>query len=88
MSAFFDEEFLRRLEQLSLLARKVRSGATRGENISINRGASLEFADYRLYQPGDDFRYLDWNIYSRLNRLFVKIFSAEENLNVHILIDT
>jgi len=88
LSAFFDEEFLRRLEQLSLLARKARSGATRGENISINRGASLEFADYRLYQPGDDFRYLDWNIYSRLNRLFVKIFTAEENLNVHILVDT
>ncbi|MFW6292217.1 MAG: DUF58 domain-containing protein [Spirochaetota bacterium] len=83
-----DEEFLRKLEKLSLLARKVRSGPSRGENISINRGASLEFSDYRLYQPGDDFRYLDWNIYSRLNRLFVKVFTAEENLTVHILIDT
>lgn len=84
----FDEEFLRRLEQLSLLARRIRSGVSRGENISIHRGASLEFSDYRLYQPGDDFRYLDWNIYSRLHRLFVKVFTAEENLNVHILIDT
>ena len=83
-----DEEFLRKLEQLSLLARRIRSGASRGENISINRGASLEFSDYRLYQPGDDFRYLDWNIYSRLNRLFVKVFTAEENLTVHILLDT
>lgn len=88
MAGFFDEEFLRKLEQLSLLARKIRSGQSRGENISINRGASLEFSDYRLYQPGDDFRYLDWNIYSRLNRLFVKIFTAEENLTVHILVDT
>lgn len=83
-----DEAFLRRLEQLSLLARKIRSGVSRGENISINRGASLEFSDYRLYQPGDDFRYLDWNIYRRLNRLFVKVFTAEENLTVHILLDT
>ena len=83
-----DEAFLRKLEQLSLLARKIRSGVSRGENISINRGASLEFSDYRLYQPGDDFRYLDWNIYSRLNRLFVKVFTAEENLTVHILLDT
>ena len=88
MAGFFDEEFLRKLEQLSLLARKIRSGQSRSENISINRGASLEFSDYRLYQPGDDFRYLDWNIYSRLNRLFVKIFTAEENLTVHILVDT
>ncbi len=88
MVKMFDEEFLRRLEQLSLLSRRIRAGASRGENISIDRGASLEFSDYRLYQPGDDFRYLDWNIYSRLNRLFVKIFTAEENLTVHILIDT
>lgn len=83
-----DEEFLRKLEQLSLLARRIRREASRGENISIRKGASLEFSDYRLYQPGDDFRYLDWNIYSRLNRLFVKLFTAEENLTVHILIDT
>ncbi len=87
-NTLLDETFLRKLEQLSLLARKIRSGVSRGENISINRGASLEFSDYRLYQPGDDFRYLDWNIYSRLNRLFVKVFTAEENLTVHILLDT
>jgi uncharacterized protein (DUF58 family) len=83
-----DEDFLRKLEQLSLMARKIRSGVSRGENISINRGASLEFSDYRLYQPGDDFRYLDWNIYNRLGKLFVKVFTAEENLTVHILLDT
>lgn len=87
-NTLLDETFLRKLEQLSLLARKIRSGVSRGENISINRGASLEFSDYRLYQPGDDFRYLDWNIYSRLNRLFVKVFTAEEDLTVHILLDT
>ncbi len=87
-SMLLDEEFLRKLEQLSLLSRRIRRSIARGENISIRRGASLEFVDYRLYQPGDDFRYLDWNIYSRLNRLFVKLFTAEENLTVHILIDT
>ncbi len=83
-----DEEFLRKLEQLSLLSRRIRRSIARGESLSIRKGASLEFSDYRLYQPGDDFRYLDWNIYNRLNRLFVKLFTAEENLTVHILIDT
>lgn len=83
-----DDEFLRKLEQLSLLSRRIRTGPSRGENIALHRGASLEFADHRLYQPGDDFRYLDWNIYSRLGRLFVKVFTAEENLTVHILLDT
>lgn len=83
-----DEEFLRKLEQLSLLSRKIRRSIARGDSVSIRKGASLEFSDYRLYQPGDDFRYLDWNIYTRLNRLFVKLFTAEENLTVHILVDT
>lgn len=84
----FDEEFLRKLERLSLTARRIRTGLSRGENLTISRGASLDFADFRLYQPGDDFRYLDWNIYRRLNRLFLKVFTAEENLTVHILVDT
>ena len=83
-----DDDFLRKLERLSLVSRRIRSGASRGQRTTRSRGASLEFADYRLYQPGDDFRYLDWNIYSRLGRLFVKLFTAEENLTVHILIDT
>jgi uncharacterized protein (DUF58 family) len=83
-----DDEFLRKLERLSLFSRRIRAGTLRGEKVTRNRGVSLEFADYRLYQPGDDFRYLDWNIYSRLGRLFVKVFTAEENLTVHILIDT
>ncbi len=84
----FDEEFLRKLERLSLTARRIRTGVSRGENLTISRGASLDFADFRLYQPGDDFRYLDWNVYRRLNRLFLKVFTAEENLTVHILVDT
>jgi len=83
-----DEEFLRKLEQLSLLSRRIRRSIARGDTISIRKGASLEFSDYRLYQPGDDFRYIDWNIYNRLDRIFLKLFTAEENLTVHILIDT
>ncbi len=83
-----DDEFLRKLERLSLVSRRIRSGGSRGEKATRRHGASLEFADHRLYQPGDDFRYLDWNIYRRLGRLFVKVFIAEENLTVHILVDT
>lgn len=86
--SLLDDEFLRKLERLSLISRRIRSGSSRGEKVTTSRGASLEFADYRHYQPGDDFRYLDWNIYSRLGRLFVKVFTAEKNLTVHILIDT
>lgn len=83
-----DESFLRALEQLSFVSRRVRRRAVRGERATVRHGASLEFSDHRAYQPGDDFRYLDWNIYMRLQRLFVKVFTAEENLTVHILIDT
>ena len=51
-------------------------------------GRGVEFADYRPYQVGDDFRYVDWNIYSRLDRLFIKLFSEEEDINVHLFVDT
>jgi uncharacterized protein (DUF58 family) len=64
----------------------VRSGL-RGERRSAALGRGVEYADYRSYQAGDDYRYIDWNIYSRLDRLFVKLFSEEEDINVHLLID-
>jgi uncharacterized protein (DUF58 family) len=63
-----------------------RSGL-RGERRSATLGRGVEYADYRSYQAGDDYRYIDWNIYSRLDRLFVKLFSEEEDINVHLLID-
>jgi uncharacterized protein (DUF58 family) len=88
MESFLDEEFLRKLEKLKILAQRGRKGPTKGEHISWRSGASLEFLDYRKYQVGDDFRYIDWNVYGRLDKLFLKLFRAEEDLNVHILIDT
>jgi len=84
---FFDETTLRKLNQLTLIASRVRSGAMKGERRSSQRGSSVEFADYRNYTPGDDLRRLDWNIYARLERPFIKLLEEEEDLAVHILID-
>ncbi len=82
-----DGAFLRRLERLSLVARRVRGGQVAGERRSTKRGTSVEFADYRDYTRGDDLRWVDWNIYARLERPFVKLFEEEEDLAVHILLD-
>ena len=83
----FDESTLRKLNQLTLVASRVRSGAMKGERRSARRGSSVEFADYRNYSPGDDLRRLDWNIYARLERPFIKLLEEEEDLAVHILVD-
>jgi uncharacterized protein (DUF58 family) len=80
-------EFLRRVEQLQLTARKVLMGRMRGERRSKRHGTSIEFADYRDYVRGDDLRHIDWNIYSRLDRLFLKLFVEEQELTLHLLID-
>jgi uncharacterized protein (DUF58 family) len=82
-----DPDFLRRLETLTLRTRRPVRGVLRGERRSRTRGRGVEFADYRSYQVGDDYRHIDWNIYSRLDRLFVKLFSEEEDINVHLLVD-
>ena len=83
-----DEKIRARLEPLMLVASKVRAGAVQGERRSIKRGTSIEFADYRDYAPGDDLRRLDWNVYARLERPYVKLLEDEEDLAVHILLDT
>lgn len=83
----FDSEFLKRLELLNVLSKKVFAGKIRGEKRSTKRGASVEFADYRQYVAGDDFRYIDWRAYARLEDFFLKLFVEEEDLNVFILID-
>ncbi len=83
----FDEPTLRKLEQLALIAHRVRAGVMKGERRSIKRGTSIEFADYRDYTRGDDLRRLDWNIYARLERPFIKLLTEEEDLTVHILLD-
>ncbi len=83
----FNEEFLRRLERLALVARRASAGKTQGERRSPKRGQSVEFSDFRPYVAGDDFRRIDWNAYARLERFFIKLFVEEEDLTVHILID-
>lgn len=84
----FDEKTRRKLEQLMLVATRVRAGAMKGERRSVKRGSSTEFADYRNYVQGDDLRRLDWNIYARLDRPFIKLLEDEEDLAVHLLLDT
>jgi uncharacterized protein (DUF58 family) len=84
----FDEAFLRKLERLALLSRRAMAGQLQGERRSPKRGQSVEFADYRPYAPGDDFRRIDWNAYARLERFFIKLFVEEEDLTVHLLVDS
>ncbi len=83
----FDEPTLRKLEQLTLVAEKVRVGVMKGDRRSRKRGTSIEFADYRNYTKGDDLRRLDWNVYARLERPFIKLLEEEEDLAVHLLVD-
>lgn len=83
----FDEDFLHKLERLSVAARRAIPGQLQGERRSPKRGQSVEFADFRPYVPGDDFRRIDWNAYARLERFFIKLFVEEEDLTVHILVD-
>lgn len=81
------ENIRRRLDPLMLVAKKVRSGSMKGDRRSIKRGTSIEFADYRNYVPGDDLRQLDWNIYARLERPYIKLLEDEEDLAVHVILD-
>jgi uncharacterized protein (DUF58 family) len=80
-------ELLRRLEQFQLLAARRAKSSAKGERRSRARGQSVEFADYRNYVHGDDFRYLDWNLYGRLDRLFLKLYEEERELPVRIFLD-
>jgi len=87
MSALLTPELLRRLEQFQLLAARRAKSSAKGERRSKARGQSVEFADYRNYSHGDDFRYLDWNLYGRLEKLFVKLYEEERELPVRIFLD-
>src|SRR5262249_57636732 len=80
-------EFRGELEGLSLLSGRVFRGRVKGERRSLRRGHSVEFCDYRAYGVGDDLRYVDWNIYGRLDRLHVKLFVDEEDLCLHLIVD-
>lgn len=83
-----DPEFLHRLEQLELVSRKIIVGRMKGERKSKRRGSSVEFAEHRNYTVGDDLRHIDWNVYGRLDKLFLKLFLEEEDLHVYTLLDT
>lgn len=87
VDALFDSAFLGRLESLSLLARQLVRGRSRAERRSIQRGASVEFAEYRPFSMGDDWRAIDWNVYARWRQLMLKLFVEEEDLHVHLLLD-
>lgn len=78
---------LKRLDRLDVLSRKIFSGKLPGERRSKKRGSGVEFADYRSYVPGDDFRYIDWKILARLDKVFVRMFLEEEDLSVMVAVD-
>lgn len=80
-------ELLAQLERLELVSRKIFRGRLKGERRSRRKGQSVEFADFRNYVPGDDLRFLDWNLYARLDKLFLKLFLEEEDLHFFALID-
>jgi uncharacterized protein (DUF58 family) len=82
-----DSLFLAKLEQLELVSRKIFLGVMKGERRSKKKGQSVEFADYRNYVKGDDLRFLDWNLYGRLDKLFIRLFMEEEDLHFYLLID-
>jgi uncharacterized protein (DUF58 family) len=86
-SSLLEPEFLRKLEQLSIVSKKVFSGQLKGDRRSSRRGTSVEFADFRNYTLGDDLRYVDWNTFARLEKLFLKLFIEEEDLHVYLLLD-
>ena len=83
----FDDRFLRRLESLALTIRRTTAGRAHGMRRSRRLGAGLEFADHRDYAPGDDLRYLDWNLYGRLERRALRLFEQDEDLSVDVLVD-
>src|ERR1700693_1665504 len=83
-----DREFLKTLEQVSLLCRSNLAGAVGAEHRSRTQGPGVEFADYRRYSMGDDPRSLDWNAYLRLGKLFLKIYETEQHIPVRILLDS
>jgi len=83
----FTPGFLARLEKLRIRTRQRYAGLGRGMHLSPKRGSSLEFNDYRHYSPGDDFRYIDWGLYGRTDKLYIKLFQEEEDLLTYIFVD-
>jgi uncharacterized protein (DUF58 family) len=80
-------ELIAKLESLDLSSKRVFFGKLKGERRSKKRGQSVEFADHRSYVSGDDIRHIDWNIYARLDQIFLKLFLEEEDLSLSVVID-
>ncbi len=80
-------DLIARLSQVDVASRKIFAGKLKGERRSKKRGESVEFADHRPYVVGDDLRHIDWNLFGRLDRLFLKLFLEEEDLSLHIILD-
>ena len=87
LSELLDPKFMARLDSLDVLSRRILRGQIQGERRSKRRGHSAEFADHRPYVVGDDLRFVDWNIYGRLDQFFLKLFLEEQDLTVHLLVD-
>src|SRR5690348_8182265 len=83
----FTPEFIARLEQLRIKTRREYPGLGKGSHLSPRRGSSLEFSDFRHYSQGDDFRYIDWGLYGRTDKLYIKLFKEEEDLLTYIFLD-
>ena len=88
LDELLDSKLMAKLDAIDVMSRKIFSGKLQGERRSKRRGQSVEFADFRPYSHGDDLRFVDWNIYGRLDRLFLKMFLEEEDLSLVIAIDT
>ena len=84
-STLLSPQLLAKLEKMELVSRKIFRGRMKGERRSPRKGQSVEFADFRNYVPGDDLRFVDWNTYARLDRLFLKMFLEEEDLHFYTL---
>lgn len=83
----FDPEFLESLRRLHVLARRVSRGGRNAEQRSKDLGSGIEFRDFRPYAPGDDFRAIDWTVYRRLGKVFLKLYEELEDLPVYLLVD-
>ena len=84
----FDDEFLKKLEYLNIVSKRLFAGQFKAERRAKRRGAGQEFADYRSYVPGDDFRHLDWKAFLRLNKLILRLYQEEEDLPIYFFLDS
>src|SRR5580704_1891538 len=83
----FDDDFQRKLDYLALVSKRVFAGRMRAERRTKKSGTGVEFADHRENQPGDDFRYLDWNVYQRFEKLLLRLYEEEEDLAIYLIVD-